>query len=127
MSIKFTDICFYTEDVLRLRTFYENIFGGRVEGDETHSTLELKGLTFAFDNIKLSKDNPSYSFVTSKSSNNILIGFNVDNIDIEYQRLLNIGVTMLNQPTSHPWGTRSFQFKDPDGNIINFRIWVKRS
>lgn len=30
---------FITEDVLRLRTFYETVFGGKAEGDEVHSTL----------------------------------------------------------------------------------------
>lgn len=33
MSIQFTDVCFITEDVLRLRAFYEAIFDGTAEGN----------------------------------------------------------------------------------------------
>ena len=46
--------------------------------------------------------------------------FNVDDVDAEYKRLLSQGAQMLNKPTTHPRGARSFQFKDPDGNILNF-------
>ena len=56
--------------------------------------------------------------------NNVIVGFNVDDVDVEYERLLKLGVEMLNQPTTHPWGTRSFQFKDPDENILNFRSFL---
>jgi len=31
----------------------------------------------------------------------------------------------LNEPTTHSWGARSFQFRDPDGNILNFRTIPK--
>jgi len=42
--MKFTDICFITPDVPRLRTFYEAVFGGKAEGDEVHVTLGADGL-----------------------------------------------------------------------------------
>ena len=48
MSIQFTDICFITKDVLRLRAFYEAVFGGKSEGSKTHSTLAINGLNFVF-------------------------------------------------------------------------------
>ena len=37
MAIKFSDICLVTGDVLRLRAFYEMVFGVKVQGDEYHS------------------------------------------------------------------------------------------
>jgi len=46
--------------------------------------------------------------------------FNVDDVDAGYKRLLSQGAQMLNEPTTHPWGARSVQFKDPGGNILNF-------
>ncbi len=49
MSIQFTDVCFITEDVQRLRAFYEPIFGGIAEGNEVHSSLVAGGVTFTFD------------------------------------------------------------------------------
>lgn len=41
MSIQFTDICFISNDVLGLRSFYEALFSGKAEGDEIHSTLRV--------------------------------------------------------------------------------------
>jgi phosphoglycolate phosphatase-like HAD superfamily hydrolase len=31
----------------------------------------------------------------------------------------------ITESTTHSWGTRSFQFRDPDGNILNFRSLPK--
>ena len=119
--MKFTDVCFITDDVLKLKTFYEKVFGGKSEGDEIHSGLALDGLFFSFDSATLLKENPSFNYVSGKSSDNIVIGFNCDDVDAEYERLSSLNIEMLNRPTTHPWGSRSFQFKDPDGNILNFR------
>jgi len=46
--MKFTDICFITTDLLRLRAFYETVFGSKAEGDEIHSSISISmdGLTF---------------------------------------------------------------------------------
>ena len=122
MSIQFTDICFVTKHVLRLRSFYESVFGGKAEGDEMHSTLEINGTYFVF----LAQKNPAFYYEFSDGTNNTILSFNVDDVDAEYQRLLAFGAEMLNEPTTHPWGARSFQFKDPDGNILNFRSVPKQ-
>jgi predicted enzyme related to lactoylglutathione lyase len=125
MSIQFTDVCFITEDVLRLRAFYEAIFDSTAEGDEVHSFLVAGGVTFTFDYVAPLQENSVFHYVTAGGTNNVIVGFNVDDVDSEYQRLLPLGAEMLNQPTTHPWGARSFQFKDPDGNILNFRSLPK--
>jgi predicted enzyme related to lactoylglutathione lyase len=62
--------------------------------------------------------------MTDGASNTIL-SFNVDDCDTEYKRLLVLGAEIHNEPKTHPWGARSFQFKDPDGNILNFRSMPK--
>ena len=41
---------------------------------------------------------------------NTILTFNVDDIDIEYQRLVLLGVQMEGEPVTYPWGARSFQF-----------------
>jgi len=122
MSIRFTDIGFVTNHVLRLRGFYESVFGGKAEGDEMYSTLEINGTYFVF----LAQKNPAFYYEFSDGASNTILSFNVDDVDAEYQRLLAFGAEMLNEPTTHPWGARSFQFKDPDGNILNFRSMSKK-
>jgi len=123
--IRFTDICFITNDVLRLRAFYENVFKAKAEGDEIHSGLSMDGLTFVFDHVSIAEENPVFRYVSVGGANNVIVGFNVEDVDAEHQRLLSFGTEMLNEPTTHPWGARSFQFRDPDGNILNFRSLPK--
>ena len=121
MSIQFTDVCFITNDVLRLRAFYEAVFDVKAEGDEIHSGISINGLTLVFDHVDIAEENPTFRYIGAGGANNVIVGFNVDDVDEEYKRLLPLGAEMLNKPTTHPWGARSFQFKDPDGNILNFR------
>ena len=125
MSFQFTDICFIINDVLRLSAFYEKIFDCEAEGDEFHSGVSINGLTLVFDHIDIADENPIFHYVKAGGANNIIVGFNVDDVDMKYKRLLSLGIQMLNEPTTHPWGARSFQFKDPDGNILNFRSFPK--
>jgi len=127
MSIQFTDVCFITNDVMRLRAFYETVFGVKAEGDEIHSGLSIDGLTFVFDHVDIADENPTFRYISAGGANNVIVGFNVDDVDVEYQRLLPSGAEILNEPKTHPWGARSFQFKDPDGNILNFRSMPKEA
>jgi predicted enzyme related to lactoylglutathione lyase len=121
MSIQFTDITFITTDVLRLRAFYETVFGGKAEGDEVHSTLGINGTYFVF----LLQKTPVFYYEYTIGVSNTILSFNVDDADAEHQRLLALGVEIQGEPKTHPWGARSFQFKDPDGNILNFRSMPK--
>ncbi len=125
MSHHFTDVCFISNNVPRLRRFYENVFGRKAEGDEIHSGLKLEGLALIFDHVDIANENPTFRYVAAGGANNVIVGFNVDDVDAEYKRLVSLGVEMLNEPTTHPWGARSFQFRDPDGNILNFRSLPK--
>jgi len=121
----FTDICFISDNVLQLVDFYEKLFNITAnERGEIHSSLKIGGLTLTIDGAPLS-DNPVFSYASCKSSDNSLIGFNVDDVDSEYRRVVSLGAETLNEPNTHPWGARSFQFRDPDGNIINFRSFPK--
>ena len=117
MNIEFTDICFITNDVIRLRTFYESVFGGKAEGDEWHSTLRIGGLHMVF----LLEKHSDFYYEYADGMSNTILSFNVDDTDTAYQRLLSIDIKPHKEPTTHPWGARSCQCKDPDGNILNFR------
>lgn len=53
------------------------------------------------------------------STKAIALIYNVDDVDLEYKRLVNLGIA-TNPPTDKPWGVRSFAINDPDNNIISF-------
>ncbi|MDD4124603.1 MAG: VOC family protein [Eubacteriales bacterium] len=119
--MRFTDICFITNNVLRLRAFYEAVFGGKADGDEWHSSLVINGLHIVF----LAEKNSAFYYEFTENANNTILSFDVEDSDTEFKRLLSLGVRMVCEPITHPWGARSFQFRDPDGNILNFRTCKK--
>ena len=104
----------------RLRAFYEAVFNTKAEGDDTHSSLRAGGVGIVIASVDLPRIAPAFHFVSAQSSNNTVVSFGVGDVDAEFERLSSLGAEMLNPPTTHPWGARSFQFKDPDGNILNF-------
>jgi hypothetical protein len=81
MSIQFTDICFITEDVMRLRAFHEAIFGVTAEGNEVHSSLVVGGATFTFDFVAPLQESSVFHYVSAGSANNVIVGFSVDDMD----------------------------------------------
>lgn len=125
--MKFTDICLLTPDVNRLRAFYEAVFRVRSEGDDIHATLSAGGLTFTFDSALQLAATDAFSYAEDLHPGTAVVSFDVDDADAEYARLAAMGVATLNVPTTHPWGARSFQFADPDGNVLNFRSFPKES
>ena len=42
-------------------------------------------------------------------------------VDAEFRKLADaIGNSLVQAPTTMPWGNRSLLFRDPDGNLVNF-------
>jgi predicted enzyme related to lactoylglutathione lyase len=126
MTAQFTDLCLISKDVLNLVDFYEKLFEVTAnEKSEYHSSVNIGGLSLTIDAADIADGDSVFSYVNCKASDNTIICFNVDDTDVEYVRVLALGAVTLNEPTTHPWGARSFQFRDPDGNIINFRTVPK--
>lgn len=52
------------------------------------------------------------------SNRSVIIEFRVDDVDAAATRIP--AETIVQQPTTMPWGNRSLLFRDPDGNLVNF-------
>jgi uncharacterized glyoxalase superfamily protein PhnB len=115
--MKFTDVGFVTDDVPRLQAFYEAVFGGKAEGNKHHAQLTVDGMGLTF----LAQKNTAFYYERMEGASNIILTFNTDDVDAKYQRLISLGAEVRCEPKTHPWGARSFQISDPDGNILNFR------
>ena len=67
---------------------------------------------------------------STQAANNhsVILEFEVTDVDGEYSRLKSKMFVndWIKAPTTQPWGTRSFYFRDPDGNLIDFFEWVKK-
>jgi catechol 2,3-dioxygenase-like lactoylglutathione lyase family enzyme len=123
--MKFTGICLITGDVLRLAGYYERLFGVEIEKDAVHTTFEAFGLDVALYSQRAAETDMGFDFGTYGGTGKMTIGFNVDDVDAEYERLKSLGVEFVTRPRTYPWGARSVHFRDPDGNIICFRTIPK--
>ncbi|MDO9378523.1 MAG: hypothetical protein Q7T56_06720 [Nocardioidaceae bacterium] len=47
--------------------------------------------------------------------------FLVDDVDADHERIQAVipSVTVVQRPTTMPWGNRSLLLRDPDGNLVN--------
>lgn len=122
--MEFLDICIITEDVPRLVKFYEVVFRTKAEGDKIHSALTTNGAGIAIYSKNAAETDMSFDFSQFWGSGNITIGYNVDDVDREYERLKALKVDFITSPTDWPWGARSMHFRDPDGNMICFRSFI---
>ncbi len=122
--MKFSDIAFITEDVARLARFYEEVFQTKAEGDDVHSVVIAGSLGIALYAKSAAERDMGFDFSRHWGSGNMTVGFDVADVDAEYERLRVLGVCFATSPTTYPWGARSFHFRDPDGNILCFRTRV---
>lgn len=107
-----------TNDVVRLANFYKAFLGiDNGSNDTIHQTLiaEETMLTVYNDNS-----------VKNNNNQNICLAFTVDDVDAEYDRLLKLGVEIIEGPTTRPWGARNMSFYDPDRNIIYLRSFISK-
>lgn len=111
------EVGFLTNDVVKLANFYKEFLGiDNGSNDNVHQTLmkEEAMLTIYNDGTVKNNDNQ-----------NICLAFTVTDIDAEYNKLLKLGVEVIEEPTTRPWGARNMSFYDPDRNVIYLRSIVK--
>lgn len=118
--MKFIGLSLITDDVRRLASFYERLFGARAEGDDVHSSLALPGLSLSIYSKRASIADMGFSYPDGAGAGHTTLMFLVDDADAEYARIKGDGIRFLTAPTDYPWGTRAFHFTDPDGNIVDF-------
>jgi catechol 2,3-dioxygenase-like lactoylglutathione lyase family enzyme len=115
-----------TEDVPLLTRFYEKVLQVKADGDEIHMMFVIGAEGLAIYSKTAAEKDMAFDFSTHWGAGNFTIGFNVDDVGKEYQRLQLLQVDFVTVPTTYSWGARSVHFRDPDGNIICFRTIVKK-
>ncbi|GAA6525549.1 VOC family protein [Intrasporangium sp. DVR] len=55
----------------------------------------------------------------------LLVVFTVDDVDADYARLRERGVTVVTPIETEPWGERYFQMSDPNGLTYQLVQWVE--
>jgi len=111
-----------TADIKRLVAYYEQITGGAVTlFTEDFAELKTRSCTLAIASTRTLSLFGACDAARPADNHSVIIEFRVDNVDAEYRRLSAlIGESLVQEPTTMPWGNRSLLFHDPDGNLLNF-------
>ncbi len=123
--MKLNGICLNTKNVLSLAGFYGRILCMEPKGDASHMELKTSGggiAIFSLDGMEAMAPNSTRGL----GAGTITLMFEVEGVDQEYERLKGLGVDMIKPPETYPWGARSFWFKDPDGNIVDFYEQIRK-
>ncbi|MGI8414615.1 MAG: VOC family protein [Nakamurella sp.] len=120
--MNFVSIRVITDDVQRLAAFYATITGVEpVWGNPDFAELAMPHCTLA---IASTRTMALFGRDAAHAADNhtVIIEFLVEDVDAEWERLTahHLDIDLVNEPVTQPWGNRSLQFRDPDGNLINF-------
>jgi len=117
--MKFTGVCLVTEDVSALARFYAALTGAAAEGDDTHMELRTEGAGLAIISTA-GMEALAPGATQGAGHGGFTLSFRVQDADAEVERVKALGVALVKPLRTHPWGARSFWFRDPDGNIVSF-------
>ena len=119
--MNFVSIRIITADIGRLVHFYERITGIPVTMyTEDFGELKTPACTLAIGSTRTLR---LFGGDVARPADNhtAILEFRVGDVDAEYRRLGDvIGGSLVQKPTTMPWGNRSLLFRDPDGNLVNF-------
>ncbi|MFC3748690.1 hypothetical protein [Paenibacillus sp. GCM10012306] len=83
----FSDVCLITEEVTTLSKFYEVILHAKAEGDHIHAIIQSEGAGLTIHSKQAAESDMKFDFSRYWGSGNITLSFNVDDIDVGYERL----------------------------------------
>jgi catechol 2,3-dioxygenase-like lactoylglutathione lyase family enzyme len=118
MNIKSIDIGITTDKLVESRDFYGKYLGFRTvwEGD-WYIHLENGNIEMGL----LQPNHPSQPpiFHEPYPGHGMWLSFEVDDVDAEYARLREAGLSMDVEIRNEAWGQRHFCFRDPNGLVID--------
>lgn len=109
-----------TDDVPRLAEFYSRVLQTEPRGDHIHTEFAIPGGSLVLYSRSAAHDDMGFDTSGGDGYGNTVLTFTVDDVDREYRRIREEGIKVSNPPRTWPWGARSFQFRDPDGTMVNF-------
>lgn len=108
MIEKLTNITIPVSDLKEAVNFYEKTLGLKKQFEWSTYVIFDCGIELAFEpgGKKGEKEDSAYIFLS------------VDDLDREYQRLVDKGVKFSSPPKDEHWGGRTASLIDPDGNRV---------
>lgn len=108
-----------THDIAGSRAFYTGLFGFQVTF-ETDWYVSLKAKESRYELALLNPDHPTVPPDFRRSlSGGLILNFEVDDVDSEYERLRATGLPIHLELRSEDFGQRHFITADPNGVLID--------
>ncbi|SHF30586.1 hypothetical protein SAMN02745157_2159 [Kaistia soli DSM 19436] len=121
VSMSLVSIRIITTDVGRLMAFYERVTGmAAIRYTDDFAELVTPACTLAIGSARTVQ---MFGAGVARPADNhtAIIEFRVADVDKAFQDLGDVlGDSLVQSPTTMPWGNRSLLFRDPDGNLVNF-------
>ena len=112
------EISILTDDVPRLAAFYKALLGvDNGSEDPVHQTIIARETMLTVYNDGQPKP----------AGQRHCLAFTVEDVCAEHERLLGMGVDIIDPPTTRPWGAVNMSFRDPDGNAVYLRSFPRTS
>lgn len=113
-------ITIWTDEIDRMRNFYNQVLGFRIENDlGNYVEFENSGVRFA-----ICQRDVMYEYSGEYRKKTVGQAFELafpcespDDVDKSYKQLITNGATPIYEPQDMPWNQRTALFADPDGNI----------
>ena len=111
-----------TADIKRLVRFYNQVTGMSVtQYTDDFAELRTPTATLAIGSTRTLQLFGGEDVANAADNRSAIIEFRVDDVDADYQKLADfLSDSVVQKPTTMPWGNRSMLFRDPDGNLVNF-------
>lgn len=111
-----------TADIKRLVRFYNQVTGVSVtQYTDDFAELRTPTATLAIGSTRTLQLFGGDDVANAADNRSAIIEFRVDDVDADYQKLADfLSDSVVQKPTTMPWGNRSMLFRDPDGNLVNF-------
>jgi catechol 2,3-dioxygenase-like lactoylglutathione lyase family enzyme len=117
--MKLASVRIITDDLDRMVAFYENVTGITAQRPApAFAELVSPSATLAIGHsqtVALFKEGSAHA----ADNHSVIIEWQVDDVDAEYERLERETLDWVQTPTTMPWGNRSGLLRDPDGNLVN--------
>ena len=111
-----------TDDVEGLAAFYASLLGATVTLNEYYVEVPAGPVTVGFSKRRFTEYRDDHRTACADAlgrRDEVILDFQVGDVDAEYERIAALGATVVTPPTTQPWGNRTMIFRDPGGNLVN--------
>lgn len=120
--MNFISVRIITADVKNLASFYARITGFEpVFYTPEFAELQTKTSTLAIGSTRTLQAFGGDHIAKAAENRTAILEFYVTDVDQVYHDLKEfLSTSIVQEPTTMPWGNRSLLLRDPDGNLVNF-------